>query len=249
MADPLDVPRPVEARSSDFSDRVRALRSDARVGVAVLACVAVAAGVAWFRAGIAPSASAPNAPTQRSGAGSSRSAGTSTPSTAPVVTSTTTVAIVVDVEGAVRSAGVVSLPATSRVIDAIRAAGGAKAGADLSRLNLAAKLADGSRIAVPLAGRAPPAVDPGAVSGSADSGTGDPASGSASGSGGATAIINVNTATATQLEALPGIGPTLAAAIVQERERGGQFRSVDDLTRVPGIGDGRLAQLHDLVTV
>ena len=56
MADPVDVPRPVAAGPSDFSDRVRALRSDARVGAAVLACVAIAAGVAWFRAGIAPSA-------------------------------------------------------------------------------------------------------------------------------------------------------------------------------------------------
>ena len=67
--------------------------------------------------------------------------------------------------------------------------------------------------------------------------------------GGTAAPIDVNTATVEQLEALPGIGPTLAAAIVQERERNGPFRSVDDLTRVPGIGDGRLAQLRDLVTV
>ena len=253
MADPLDVPRPLGAGPSDFSDRVRALRSDARVGVAVLACVAVAAGVAWFRAGIVPSASAPNAPTERAGTSGSGASGsgasgsaTSTPATDPVVTSTTTGAIVVDVEGAVRAPGVVSLPPTSRVIDAIRAAGGAKAGADLTRLNLAAKLADGTRIAVPIVGQEPPAVDPGAVSGSADPAAGDPASSS---QGGADAVININTATADQLEALPGIGPTLAAAIVQERERNGQFRSVDDLTRVPGIGDGRLSQLHDLVTV
>ena len=66
---------------------------------------------------------------------------------------------------------------------------------------------------------------------------------------GTAAPIDVNTATVDQLEALPGIGPTLAAAIVQERERNGPFRSVDDLNRVPGIGDGRLAQLRDLVTV
>jgi competence protein ComEA len=59
--------------------------------------------------------------------------------------------------------------------------------------------------------------------------------------------VNVNTATETQLEDLPGIGPTLAAAIVAERERNGPFRSADDLTRVHGIGEGRLAQLRDFV--
>jgi competence protein ComEA len=73
------------------------------------------------------------------------------------------------------------------------------------------------------------------------SGAGAPAS--------AGAPIDVNTATVEQLETLPGIGPTLAGAIVQERERNGPFRSVDDLNRVPGIGDGRLAQLRELVTV
>jgi competence protein ComEA len=150
------------------------------------------------------------------------------------------------VVGAVRAPGVVSLPASARVIDAIRAAGGASPGADLARLNLAAKLADGTRIAVPLVGQEPLAVDPTAVSGSADPATGDPATGA---DGGVGAIANVNTATALQLEDLPGIGPTLAAAIVQERERNGPFRTVDDLNRVPGIGDGRLSQLRDLVTV
>jgi competence protein ComEA len=245
MADPLDVPRPVDAGPSDFSDRVRALRSDARVGVAVLACVAVAAGVAWFRAGIAPSASAPGRPAVSSG--SSGSTATFAPPTSVFVTTTTTGAIVVDVVGAVRAPGVVSLPASTRVIDAIRAAGGASPGADLARLNLAAKLADGTRIAVPLAGQQPPAVDPSAVSGSSDPSVAGPGAGSVG--GGAAAAVNVNTATAAQLEALPGIGPMLAAAIVQERERSGPFRSVDELTRVPGIGDGRLSQLRDLVTV
>jgi competence protein ComEA len=251
MSDPLDVPRPLGPGPSDFADRVRALRSDARVGAAVLACVALAAGVAWFRAGLAPSASA-TAPTDAP-AGTRSASGPAPPPTAlaAAATTTTTVpaAIVVDVVGAVRAPGVVSLSANARVLDAIRAAGGATAGADLSRLNLASKLSDGARIAVPQVGAAPPAVDPSAVSGGLNA-TVDPSSaGLAPTAGGTAAPIDVNSATVDQLEALPGIGPTLAAAIVQERERNGPFRSVDELTRVPGIGDGRLSQLRDLVTV
>jgi competence protein ComEA len=240
MSDRFDVPRPVDAGPSDFSERLRALRGDARVGAAVLACVAIAAGVAWFRAGISPSA--PKAAAALSSTGTSRA---EPPTTDLAVTTTTgAAAIVIDVVGAVRAPGVVSLAASARVIDAIRAAGGATPRADLARLNLAAKLADGTRIAVPIIGQPPPPLDPAALSGSADPGVGDP-----SAAGGSDTPINVNTATADQLEVLPGIGPTLAAAIVQERERNGAFRSIDDLNRVPGIGPGRLSQLHDLVSV
>ena len=243
MPDPPDVPRPALGGSSEFADRLRALRSDARVGAALLVSVAIAAGVAWFRAGIAPSAPA-------SGTAPRATAEHSPPTTQPAPTSTTVTAapIVVDVVGAVRVPGVVSLRTDARVVDAIRAAGGATAGADLVRLNLAAKLVDGARVAVPRLGEPPPAVDPAAVTGGAA--PGDASGGATAGaSGAATGPININTATADELEALPGIGPTLSAAIVQERDRNGPFRSVDELTRVPGIGEGRLAQLHDLVTV
>ena len=248
MADPVDVPRPTGPGPSEFADRLRILRGDARVGAVVLACVAIAAGVAWFRAGIAPAApaAAPSALSGGSGASSARRVPETTTSAA--TTSTTSGAIVVDVVGAVRAPGVVNLAANTRVIDAIRAAGGATPGADLARLNLAAKLNDGARVAVPLVGAEAPAVDPAAVSG-ASSGTDSGAAGDATGAGGAAATVDVNTATAAQLEALPGIGPTLAAAIVQEREANGPFRSVDDLTRVHGIGPGRLAQLRDFVTL
>jgi competence protein ComEA len=236
MSDPPVVPRP--AASSDggaFAERLRALRGDARVGIAVLVCVSIAAGVAWFRAGVAPASPADPAP-------SPTSTEVSTTTGAPVTT-TTTGEIVVDVVGAVRVPGVVSLQGSARVLDAIRAAGGVAPGADLERLNLAAKLTDGSRVAVPLIGQPPPAIDPSAVSGSPD-----PAASGATGAGAdPSAPVNVNTATETQLEDLPGIGPTLAAAIVAERERNGPFRSADDLTRVHGIGDGRLAQLRDFV--
>jgi competence protein ComEA len=239
MSDPSLVPRPdAPGDGGAFADRVRALRGDARVGAAVLACVAVAAGVAWFRAGIAPAAPAASASPSASAAPAE-----STTTSVPPVTTTTTGAIVVDVVGAVRSPGVVSLRGNARVLDAIRAAGGATARADLARLNLAAKLGDGARVAVPAIGQPPPAIDPSAVSGAADPGDGS----SVTANGDPAAPIDVNTANAAQLEALPGIGPTLAAAIVQERDQNGPFRSVDDLTRVHGIGPGRLAQLRGFV--
>jgi competence protein ComEA len=237
MSDPPVVPRPVApSADSAFTERLRALRGDARVGIAVLLCVSVAAGVAWFRAGVAPASPAGNPET-------SSSTTVFTTTTAAPVTTTTSAEIVVDVVGAVRAPGVVTLAGDARVLDAITAAGGAVPGADLERLNLAAKLADGARVAVPLAGQPPLAIDPGAVVGSAD----PSGAGSADGSGDPGAPVNVNTATESQLEGLPGIGPTLAAAIVEERERNGPFRSADDLTRVHGIGEGRLAQLRDFV--
>jgi len=236
MSEPPDIPRPTASGDGGaLAERLRTLRGDARLGVAVLVCVSIAAGVAWFRAGVAPASPAHPAP-------SPTSTTFSTTTRAPETT-TTTGEIVVDVVGAVRAPGVVSLHGSARVLDAIRAAGGAAPGADLERLNLAAKLTDGSRIAVPLIGQPPPAIDPSAVSGSPD-----PAAGDASGAGAdPSAPVNVNTATETELEDLPGIGPTLAAAIVAERERNGPFRSADDLTRVHGIGAGRLAQLRDFV--
>jgi competence protein ComEA len=148
--------------------------------------------------------------------------------------------IVVDVVGAVRRGGVVRLRAGARVIDAIEAAGGATAGADLTRLNLAAALADGARVAVPEVGGSAPAVDPGAV-------VGAPAGGD--GAASPDAPVDLNTANADQLDALPGVGPATAAAIIKDREAHGPFRSVADLGRVRGIGDAKLEQLRDFVRV
>jgi competence protein ComEA len=146
--------------------------------------------------------------------------------------------VVVHVAGAVVHPGVVTLPPGSRVVDAIRAAGGSRAGADLDRLDLAARLSDGIRIAVPLRGQPTPPLDADATSGS-----GSTAAGAASGP------INLNSATEQELETLPGIGPSLASAIIAERDRSGGFKTVDDLRRVHGIGDVRFAQLEALVTV
>lgn len=158
--------------------------------------------------------------------------------TPPATTSTVPDSVVVHVAGAVRRPGVYELPGTARVAVAIDAAGGSTPSAELDALNLAAPLADGQRIYVPERGE----VDPASVA-VADDAT---AVGTVSEPAGP---VDLNTATVAELEALPGVGPATAAAIVDDRERNGPFPSVDDLERVPGIGPAKLAALRDLVTV
>ena len=151
-------------------------------------------------------------------------------------TTTAPPAVVVHAAGAVQAPGVYRLDPGSRAADLVAAAGGATPDADLQRLNLAAPVADGERVYVPRVGEvAPPPV----------AGAGG---GTASGEGG-DAPVDLNTATAEELEELPGVGPAIAAAIVDERERRGRFATVDDLLDVRGIGEARLEQLRDLVTV
>ncbi|MER5521913.1 ComEA family DNA-binding protein [Streptomyces sp. NPDC002763] len=140
--------------------------------------------------------------------------------------------IVVDVTGKVREPGVHSLPAGSRVTDALRAAGGVRPGTDTGGLNRARFLVDGEQIVV--GGPAPPAA-PGQVADGAATGTG-PA-----------APVSLNTATVEQLDALPGVGPVLAQHIVDYRTEHVGFRSVDELRQVKGIGDRRFSDLRDLV--
>lgn len=209
--------------------RVEAWRGDPRAGAIVLLVVAVFAGVVWFRSGTQTGAT---------------SAGVTTPTSAATESIPTTTAaadpteLVVHVAGAVARPGVVRLAPGARVVDALDAAGGAVPGADLDRLNLAAPLTDGVRVAVPRVGEPAVPLDPAA-----------PGSGAGTADGAPSGPIDVNTAGEAELETLPGIGPTLAAAIVAERERNGPFRSVDDLERVRGIGSGRLDALRDLVRV
>jgi competence protein ComEA len=140
--------------------------------------------------------------------------------------------VIVDVAGWVRRPGVYAFVAGDRVIDAVERAGGARQGAALSALNLAAPLVDGSQILVPREGGT--AGSAGAVPG---------ASGAAGG------LVNINTASATELEALPGIGEVLAATIVAYREEHGPFASVDQLEDVSGIGPSTLEEIRDLVAV
>ena len=229
----VDVARPVYGAS--LVERWAVWRREPRLVTAFLALIALAGGAWWVRLSVSQPSSAggrSETPTQATGEGS-------VPPTALV--STTTAVFVVDVVGAVHHPGVVSLPGTARVVDAVGAAGGALPNADLERINLAAHLVDGMRIAVPRRGVAGDAASP-----TGDSATGD---GDAGATPTPTAPLDLNAATQAQLEALPGIGPSLAQAIIQERDREGGFHSVDDLRRVRGIGDVRFAQIRPLVTV
>jgi competence protein ComEA len=136
--------------------------------------------------------------------------------------------VLVHVVGAVRAPGLYELPEESRVDDAIREAGGAKAKAALELVNLAAPVADGQQVVVPTRGATAAA----------------PAGPSASTRGGK---VHLNSATLEDLDALPGIGPVTAQEILDYRTAHGAFQSVDELDAVPGIGAARLAQLKPLV--
>ncbi|GAA3949132.1 hypothetical protein GCM10023085_34550 [Actinomadura viridis] len=156
------------------------------------------------------------------------------PPAAPAATSQGA-AVVVHVHGKVRRPGVVSLPGGARVADAIKAAGGARPGAGTGDLNLARKVIDGEQIAVGVRATAPaPAGSPAPVP---------------SGPGGGGAPLDLNTATAEQLDGLPGVGPVLAQRIVDHRTRHGGFRSVEQLQEVSGIGARRFADLRAMVRV
>jgi len=130
--------------------------------------------------------------------------------------------VVVDVSGAVEAPGLVTLAAGDRVADAIDAAGGASADAVLDGLNLARHVTDGEQILVPHRGDG------------ADSGGG---------------LVNLNQANADVLEQLPGVGPVLAARIVADRDANGPFATLEDLGRVPGVGDAIVGALAGVATV
>lgn len=142
--------------------------------------------------------------------------------------------LLVHVVGAVLNPGVVELPEASRVLDAITAAGGPTKDADLQQLNLAALLSDGVQIRVPVEGEALS----GEVLGSLVAGT-----------DAQTSLVNINLASLSELERLPGVGPATAAAIVAYRDDAGTFNTVEELLGVPGIGPAKLERLRDQATV
>ena len=149
--------------------------------------------------------------------------------------------LLVHVVGQVRRPGVVRLPPGSRVLDAVKAAGGATSTADLNHLNLARVVADGEQILVPKPGESIPV---GGAPGAGGSGAGPPGQGLPSGG-----LIDLNTADAAALDLLPGVGPVLAQRILDWRAQHGRFSSVDELGEVSGIGDKILAQISPKVRV
>ena len=150
-------------------------------------------------------------------------------------------ALVVHVVGAVRRPGLYRLREGARVADAVARAGGATGAAELAALNLAAPLVDGVQVLVPSRSASPAGVE------SAES---DSVPGAAVGrtSAGVGVKPSLSSATAEQLDELPGVGPVTAQKILDYRTEHGPFRSVDDLDAVPGIGPVRIEQLRDLVT-
>lgn len=171
----------------------------------------------------------------------------------------------VHVAGAVNNPGVYTLPANGRAVDAIAAASGAAADADLDRVNLAGELTDGMQLYVPRRGEtaAPAPIQPhtgtaqGASQGASQGGGSQPqrtltpsgGTGTTGTSAASQGSVNINTATAEQLQSLPRIGPAMAQRIITWREAHGGFRSVDELDAVPGIGPTLLETLRPLVTV
>jgi competence protein ComEA len=221
------LPRPAPPRTP--IDRLRdwvVWFGPGRLAATALAVIAVIAGGTWLLKG-SPSRAEDQLPF-------------ATHSTAPTATSvaqpTTTVAtaIVVYVAGAVATPGVYTLGGSARVTDALAAAGGARTDADLDVVNLAAAVHDGERVYVPVEGEVIPVVV-----------AGDPAIEVTMPAG----PVNVNTATADQLDVLPGVGPTTAAAIIAHRQQHGPFQTVDQLADVRGIGPAKLDALRPLVTV
>lgn len=194
-----------------------------RLVAAAVSVLVVLVGGWWL---VHPPAAPVEAALPRAGAGSVIPATLPAPAGAP--SRSVPVSLVVHVAGAVRHPGVYAVPPGARVIDAIALAGGSVGEADTDALNLAQPLQDGQRVLVPRVGQVLPgtALSPGAPQGPVD----------------------LNTATVDQLDALPGIGPATAAAIVAFRQANGPFSRVDDLGKVRGIGPAKLDALRSLVT-
>lgn len=221
------LPRPAAPRSP--LERLRewiVWFGPGRLAATALAVIAVVVGGTWLLK------ASPSRPEDQLPFATSSTSAAAT----PIAASTTTIAssLIVYVAGSVVAPGVYSLAASARVTDAIAAAGGVVADADLDVVNLAATVRDGERIYVPRVGEVVPVV------------IGNDA---AVGNTVAAGPVNVNSATEDQLDVLPGVGPATAAAIVAHRQQNGPFQDVDQLGDVRGIGPAKLDALRGLVTV
>jgi competence protein ComEA len=218
----LAPPAPPPEMEIPFTEAGAAATPESGTGADVAAEPGAAADGATVPGGLAPAASGPDGAIQAPGASAAGE-------------------VVVHVVGAVAAPGVQRLPQGSRVVDAVDAAGGAGPDAVLGRINLAAALSDGQQVYVLRLGEPAP-VSPAGPAAGADGGSDD------TGAAG-TAPVDINAASAAQLEELPGVGPATAAAIIAHREQNGPFASVDDLLDVRGIGEAKLDALRDLATV
>jgi competence protein ComEA len=210
-----------------IGDRLSSLSRSELAGLAVVVLATLGGAGLWYTRSLPKPVAVQAAP----------AAAATGVSGGPVVSPTPTpVPIFVDVAGWVRKPGVYEFATGQRVIDAVDAAGGARPGADLTSLNLAAPLTDGTQILVPKAGAAPVGTGAGTTIPGVDGGAGG-------------TLVNVNTASATELETLSGIGEVIAAAIVDYRTQNGPFTSVDQLEDVSGIGPATMEEIRDSVTV
>jgi competence protein ComEA len=219
---PDPVPPPVVPTWRDRLDLIAGGAGPSPATLALAAAgVVVVAVLAWLLLRQPPGPPAEASMARAGGAGSVATTSTTAPAT-----------VLAHAAGAVRAPGVYTLPAGARVKDLLDAAGGPAPDADLDRINLAAPVADGSQVYVPRQGEAVP-------------------SGASAGAGAATPAgpLDLNTATLEQLDALPGVGPATAQAILDEREKRGRFGSVDELLDVRGIGPAKLEAIRELVTV
>jgi competence protein ComEA len=213
-------------------ERLDTLSRGELAGLVAVIVVTLAGAGLWYTRSLprpvqigAPVAGAAAGGANSSGAAAAGASTSASPSATPVI---------VDVSGWVKDPGVYEFVRGDRVIDAVNRAGGARRGADLTAINLAALLTDGSQVVIPKAG-------------AGATGTGGRTPGS-TGAGG-TPLVNINSAGESELESLSGIGPVLASAIIQYRTQHGPFHAVDDLLDVSGIGPATLEKLRPQISV
>ncbi len=209
------------------------------VVVAILVVIAVASGLAMASFG-GHSSSVSFERSDEANVSDVHGAGDASSDDESSAKSSSAAEVYVDVDGAVVRPGVYRLKDGARVSQAIDAAGGLTAEADVTGLNRASKVADGQKIYVPKVGEQQTV--------SADGGA-DGGAVLASGANDVAGLVNINTASAAELQTLSGIGPSMAQSIIDERTKNGAFASVDDLMRVSGIGEKKLAKIKDCICV